>query len=105
MNIYFIQYKCRPMHDSPNDIEFNGASVRGWIQAQSLGNAIAIYTHAVKENGWFPFALEKGYQVHYEDYNKGDEALEYFEHAQVDGESYIVEPWGSNKPSAENKIH
>lgn len=104
MEIYFLQYETVPSENSENYADTGGAYINCWIKAKSIADATILAEIHINENEWVILKLEESYPVNYELYEYGDESLEYFQQAEIDGEVYVYHSW-PNEPQEEEHIH
>jgi hypothetical protein len=85
MDMYFVEIHAvpEPIHD---DGTVGGAYVTCWIEASDLDDAVRRAHVEIKDAGWQPGELRRGYLTTRNDYTDDDDGLEYFEQALIDKE-------------------
>ena len=104
MELYFLQYESVPSPSSENYKDTGGAFINCWIKAKSIEDAKKQAEISIKESEWIILKLEESYPVNREFYENGDESLEYFQQAEIDGQVYVYHSW-PNEPQEEKNIH
>jgi len=102
--MFYLQYACIPPPTSENYEKLGGAFISCWIQAVSIETARTMADLAIKENNWIVHKLEESNPIKKEDYGIGDESLEYYQQAEIDGEVYVYDAW-PNEPQEEEQVH
>lgn len=93
MSTFFISYETVPAKGHHNEQEFGGAIINGWIVAPSIEAADAQFKNSTLQQGWSVTSEEKSFEILDGNYEEGDEGLQYYQQAQIDGEVYFVHSW------------
>lgn len=94
MLVFYVRYETAPSPGSANFETASGAYVNCWVKANSELEARKQTSTAIKESGWTILAIaEQCREVTDREYAEGDEGLEYYRQAVMDGECYVFHQW------------
>jgi hypothetical protein len=94
MSVFCVQYEVAPSLGSANLETAGGAYVNCWVEASSEREARGQTSAAIEESGWTILAIEEQCrEVTDGECAEGDEGLEHYRQAVMDGECYVFHQW------------
>jgi hypothetical protein len=94
MPVFYVQYVAAPSPGSEHFETAGGAYVNCWMKANSESEACGHASAVIKESGWTILAVEEQCrEVTERAYAEGDEGLEHYRQAVVDGGCYVFHQW------------
>jgi hypothetical protein len=103
MTLFFFTFLATPTPKAKEFQDAGGAYVSCWIQGGDRYGAEARARELIEEYGWSVEALEEGAVVTREAYGEGDEDLEFFEQALVEGEVLVFNTWPRSEEDDEGE--
>ena len=98
MKVFFFQFRCSPLTNSYNYLEYEGAFINCWIKSDNEYAAVETAQGYIFNSKWKVEELEEKDIIDDEFYNQKDEGLKYYKQALLDGECYVFHTW-ERKPS------
>ena len=87
--MYYLIFHAVPNEDALETKSAGGAFVSCWIKRGSQAEAVAIARQLIEGRQWRIEKLEEAKPISREDYNDGDDGLQYFEQAAIDEEVLV----------------
>ena len=92
-----ITFTGHPLEDSQESETLAGGYINAWIDAQSESEGLTRARRLIEECAWIVDSVESVAYLCRLDYRDGDEGLEYFDQAIIDGEVLVFHTWPHEK--------